>query len=214
MENITLSGPEQGTASGKKPRHLIILLHGYGADGNDLIGLAPVLAQSLPDAHFISPHAPYPCEMSPYGHQWFSLHDWSPKAMLSGVQKIAPTLDVFIDSELKRFGLKENNLALLGFSQGAMMALYVALRRKNPCAAVVGFSGSLIGEEGITSKPPVCLIHGDNDNVVPHGAMDLAEASLKHEGVKVEAHTCSGLGHGIDMQGLEIATRFLKERLL
>lgn len=208
-----LSGPEHPPASGKKPKHLVILLHGYGADGNDLIGLAPMLAEALPDTHFISPNAPFPCEISPFGRQWFSLTDWSPTSMLSGAQKAAPILNLFIDAQLTRFGLSEDKLAYIGFSQGTMMSLFVALRRQRHCAAVVGFSGSLIGEEGIVSRPPVCLIHGDMDNVVPFGAMGLAEASLKHEGVKVETHQRPGLAHGIDPEGLDIATRFLKERL-
>lgn len=213
MENVTLSGPEFAPKSGKKPEHLVILLHGYGADGNDLIGLAPILAQALPHAHFISPHAPSPCEMSPFGRQWFSLTDWSPKTMLRKAQEVMPALSMFISTQAKRFNLNDDKLALVGFSQGTMMALYTALRRPYACAAVAGFSGSLIGEEGITSKPPICLVHGDQDNVVPYGAMALAEASLKHEGVEVETHTRHGLGHGIDPEGLDIACKFLKEKL-
>lgn len=213
MDNTTLSGPESPPASGKKPKHLVVMLHGYGANGHDLISLAPMLAEALPDAHFISPDAPFPCEMSPYGRQWFSLNDWSPKSMLAGAQKVAPILNLFLDAQLKRFNLNDSNMALMGFSQGTMISLYVALRRKTTCAGVMGFSGSLIGEEGIISKPPVCLVHGDSDNVVPYGAMALAEASLRHEGVQVETHTRRGLGHGIDMEGIAIASRFLREKL-
>jgi phospholipase/carboxylesterase len=213
MEHINLSGPEFSSATGGKPRHLVILLHGYGADGNDLIGLAPVLAQSLPEAHFIAPHAPEPCEMSPAGRQWFSLRDWSPKAMLHGAQTVAPVLDLFINLQLTRFHLKDGHLALIGFSQGTMMALYAGLRRQEACAGIIGFSGSLIGENGITARPPVCLVHGDHDNVVPFGAMTLAEAALRHEGVPVESHARPGLAHGIDMQGMEIGVRFLKGKL-
>jgi phospholipase/carboxylesterase len=213
MEQTTLSGPEFTPISGNKPRHLLIMLHGYGANGADLISLAPLLAQMLPDTHFISPNAPFPCEMAPAGYQWFSLRDWSPTTMLRGAHEVAPVLDLFINAQLERFHLRDDQFALLGFSQGTMLALYTALRRSKPCAAIAGFSGSLIGEEGIISKPPVCLIHGDNDNVVPHGAMVLAEAALKHEGVKVEAHTRPGLGHGIDMEGLNLASNFLKDHL-
>lgn len=213
METIKLSGPEQSPKSGKKPNHLVVLVHGYGADGDDLIGLAPVLAEILPDAHFISPNAPFPCEASPYGRQWFSLKDWSPKAMLRGVQEAAPMLNAFVDTQLKRFQLDDDKLAFVGFSQGAMMSLYAALRRSAPCAAVAGFSGSLIGEGGIISKPPVCLVHGDSDNVVPYGAMALAEAVLKHNAIAVETHTRPGLGHGIDQEGLNIASAFLGAKL-
>lgn len=213
METVNLSGPELPPASGGKAKHLVILLHGYGADGNDLIGLAPVLAQALPDTHFISPNAPNPCEMAPYGRQWFSLRDWSPKSMLRGAHEAAPALNLFINLQLSRLSLTEDKLAFVGFSQGTMMALYAALRRPAACAGIVGFSGSLIGEEGIESKPPVCLIHGDMDNVVPFGAMALAEAMLKHNGIAVETHARRGLGHGIDPEGLQAAERFLKAKL-
>ena len=213
MENVTLSGPELAPADGKKPKHLVVLLHGLGADGNDLIGLAPMLAAELPHAHFISPNAPSPCDMAPYGYQWFSLRDWSPQSMLKGAHEVAPALNLFIDLQLKRFGLSDDKLAFIGFSQGTMMALYVALRRAKACAGVVGFSGALIGEDGITARPPVCLIHGDQDMVVPFGAMALAEAVLSHDDIAVETHKRPGMGHGIDPDGLDIATAFLKARL-
>lgn len=213
MNNILLSGPEVAPATGVKPTSLVILLHGLGSDGQDLISLVPFFASSLPKAHFISPNAPDHCEMSPQGYQWFSLRDWSPQAMLKGAHDTAPALNLFIDAQLKRFNLKENRLALIGFSQGTMMALYTALRRPEACAGVVGFSGALIGEEGITAHPPVCLIHGKEDTVVPFGAMTLAEAVLKHDGVKVESHARPGLGHGIDPEGIAIASKFLKAKL-
>ncbi len=211
MENITLSGPERAPAAGGNPKQLVILLHGLGADGNDLIGLAPLLAADLTHAQFVSPNAPFPCDMSPGGHQWFSLREWTPKSMLRGAHEAAPMLNLFIDAQLKRFNLTEDKLAYVGFSQGAMMALYTALRRPKSCAALVGFSGALIGEEGIVSTPPVCLIHGDEDMVVPFGAMGLAEAVLKHQKVPVETHTRYGLGHGIDPDGLELASAFLQK---
>jgi phospholipase/carboxylesterase len=213
MENVTLSGPERAPSFGGKPKHLVILLHGLGADGNDLIGLAPLLAKELPHAQFISPNAPSVCDMAPHGYQWFSLRDWSPKSMLKGAHDAAPALNLFIDMQLKRLDLSDDKLALVGFSQGTMMSLYAALRRPKACAAVVGFSGALIGEEGIVSRPPVCLIHGTDDMVVPFGAMALAEAMLKQEGVTVETHSRKGLGHGIDPDGLDIAAAFLKTKL-
>lgn len=212
MESVTLSGPERPPAKNGKPKQLVVMLHGLGADGNDLIGLVPLFSAALPHAHFISPNAPFACDMAPYGYQWFSLRDWSPQAMLKGAHEAAPLLNVFIDSQLKRFSLPEEKLALVGFSQGCMMSLYVALRRSQSCAGVVGFSGALIGEEGITAKPPVCLIHGSDDTVVPFGAMGLAEAMLKHFGVAVETHKRPNLGHGIDPKGIEIASAFLKAK--
>lgn len=213
MESLLLSGPENAPATGVKPKSLVILLHGLGSDGQDLISLAPFFASDLPQTHFIAPNGPAACDMAPMGYQWFSLRDWSPQAMLKGAMHAAPALNLFIDAQLKRFGLRENRVALVGFSQGTMMALYTALRRPEPCAGIVGFSGALIGEEGITSTPPVCLIHGDQDMVVPFGAMVLAEAVLKHDNIPVEAHRRPDLGHGIDPDGIVIATRFLKAKL-
>lgn len=213
MDHLLLSGPESQPASGGKPDSLIVFLHGLGSDGQDLISLAPFFAPQLPGAHFISPNAPYPCDMAPMGYQWFSLRDWSPATMLKGAHEAAPALNLFLDAQLKRFGLPDSKLALVGFSQGTMMSLYTALRRPKPCAGVVGFSGALVGEQGVTAKPPVCLIHGDQDMVVPFGAMALAEALLKHEGVAVTAHARPDLGHGIDPDGIDIACKFLKSKL-
>ncbi len=212
MENKPLSGPQRAPLSGGKPESIIILLHGLGSDGNDLIGLAPLLAQQLPNTHFISPNAPFACDMSPGGYQWFSLRDWSPENMLKGANEDVPYLQELADAQLKRFGLPESKLAWGGFSQGTMMSLHVALGRKEACAGVVGFSGACLARN-IISKPPVCLVHGDADMVVPFQAMGMAEAALKAAGVPVETHRRPGLGHGIDPEGLDIAIAFLKKRL-
>src|SRR5258708_8627469 len=127
-----LDGPLLAPATGGKAKHLVILLHRLGSDGNDLIGLAPHWAPTLPDVAFASPNAPFPCDMAPYGYQWFSFLDRSAPRILAGVQAAAPVLQSFIDQELERLGLEEKDLALVGFSQGTMMALYVALRRAKP----------------------------------------------------------------------------------
>lgn len=212
MENKTLSGPERPPLSGGKAQSLIILVHGLGADGNDLIGLVPLLAPAFPDAHFISPDAPFACDMAPMGRQWFSLRDWSPASMLKGATEAAPFLCAFADAQLKRFGLPESKLVWIGFSQGTMMSLQVALARPQTCGAVVGFSGALVAQT-FTSKPPVCLVHGDADMVVPFQAMAMAEQTLKGAGVPVETHRRASLGHGIDPEGLDIATAFIKGKL-
>jgi phospholipase/carboxylesterase len=213
----TLSGPIHKPASGGKPRQLVILLHGLGADGNDLIGLAPVLAQVLPDAEFVSPNAPFPCDMAPYGYQWFSLQDRSPETILAGVRAAAPVLDAFIDEALASRGLAEKDIALIGFSQGTMMSLYVGLRRARPVAGIVGFSGALVGAETlaaeIRAKPRVLLVHGDADTMVPFQALGLAERALAAAGVPVETLVCPGLGHGIDEAGLKRGASFLHEVL-
>ncbi len=212
-----LNGPEIPPRS-SKPKQLIILLHGLGSDGNDLIGLAPELAPHFPEAHFVSPNAPFPCDMAPFGYQWFSLQDRSPKAVLKGVQTAAPIFNHFIDVKLKETGVPESALALIGFSQGTMMALYTALRRKNRCGAIIGYSGAMIGAELLKneckSTPPVCLIHGDSDDIVPFAAMNVAETALKACDVPVETHRRPGLGHSIDQEGLVLGIRFLKQRFL
>src|SRR5208337_2775220 len=129
-----LSGPFRPPASGGRPSRLVILLHGLGADGNDLIGLGPYWARSVPTAEFLSPNAPFPCDMAPYGYQWYSSQDRTPEAALAGVRAAAPILEGFIDDVLAERGLDDSDLALVGFSQGTVMSLYVGLRRSRPVA--------------------------------------------------------------------------------
>jgi phospholipase/carboxylesterase len=208
-----LSGPRLAPRRAGAPRELVVLLHGVGADGNDLIELAPALARDLPAAAFVAPDAPEPCDMAPFGRQWFSLRDCRPAALLAGVQACAPLLNAFLDAELESAGLGAHQLALVGFSQGAMLALHVALRRAHPPAAVIGFSGALIGAERladeIVSRPPVFLAHGDQDPVVPVGALHAAVAALEAEGVPVRWSVRPGLAHGIDPGGVAEAVSFL-----
>jgi phospholipase/carboxylesterase len=212
-----LSGPSRPPASGGKPRRLVILLHGLGADGNDLIGLAPYWARPLPDAEFLSPNAPFPCDMAPYGYQWFSSQDRSPEAVLGGVRAAAPILDAFIDEALEERGLGSGELALVGFSQGTMMSLFVGLRRAEPVAGIVGFSGRLLAPEllasELRSRPPILLVHGTEDPLVPYSSLAAAETTLKAAGVPVETVTSFGIGHSIDDQGLRRGGEFLKKVL-
>ena len=212
-----LSGPSRPPAAGGKPSRLVILLHGLGADGNDLIGLAPYWAPLLPTTEFLSPNAPFPCDMAPYGYQWFSSQDRSPEAALGGVRAAAPILDAFIDEALEERGLKSDKLALVGFSQGTMMSLFVGLRRAEPIAGIVGFSGRLLAPEllatELRSRPPVLLVHGTEDPLVPYGSLAAAEATLKAAGVTVETVTSVGIGHSIDDQGLRQGGQFLKNVL-
>ncbi len=212
-----LSGPSHGPAIGGPPDSLVILLHGLGADGNDLIGLAPYWARALPRTEFISPHAPFPCDMAPYGRQWFSLQDRSPSMVLAGVQAAGPILDGFIDQALASRGLDDSRAALVGFSQGTMMSLYVAPRRQRACAAVVGYSGGVVGADALAkearARPPVLLVHGDADPVVPFEALAAATRALRAAGISVTAVERPGLGHSIDEDGLMQGGRFLVERL-
>jgi phospholipase/carboxylesterase len=214
---MALSGPSRPPVAGGQPRRLVVLLHGLGADGNDLIGLQQYWGRLVPEAEFVSPNAPFPCEMAPYGYQWFSVRDRSPTAVLAGVRAAAPALDAFIDEELQKRGLVDSDAVLVGFSQGTMMALYVGLRRAAPLAGILGYSGRLIAPEllpdELRSRPPVLLVHGTEDPLVPFQSMAAAEAALRGAGVAVETLACVGAEHTIDPRGLGRGGRFLREAL-
>lgn len=214
---MDIDGPRQDPADGKPARAQVILLHGYGADGNDLIGLAPYMARDLPHVGFVSPHAPFPCEMSPMGRQWFSLGDRSPESMLAGTRMAAQVIDGFIDDEMKRHDLAADRVALVGFSQGTMMSLFVGPRRGERIAGIVGYSGRLIGPElmveEVRTKPPVTLIHGEADEMVPAAALSQAVAGLEAVGIEVASTMRPRLGHSIDEEGLRIGIEFLKRVL-
>ena len=204
--------PREGTV-----QRIVVLLHGVGADGQDLIDLAPMLQPRLPSTAFYAPDAPEPCDMAPFGRQWFSLQDRRPAAMLAGIRRSAPILDAYLDQLLARHELPAATLALLGFSQGTMMSLHVAPRRREPIAGVLGFSGALLGPELLAaearSRPPVLLIHGDADDVVPVAALGMAVASLRQAGVEAEGLVRPGLPHSIDPFGVEAGGRFLAKCL-
>ncbi|MSO77926.1 MAG: phospholipase [Alphaproteobacteria bacterium] len=210
---LTLTGPSEPPAGGGPARQLVILLHGLGADGNDLIGLAPILGQVLPDAAFAAPDAPFPCDMAPYGYQWFSVMDRTPAILLAAARAAARLLDAFIDDQLASLGLDDSRLALVGFSQGTMMSLHVGPRRARPPACIVGFSGRLLAPElladEIRGRPPILLVHGDADAVVPVDSLPAAVKGLEAVGLQVSAHVAPGLGHGIDETGLRLAEEFL-----
>ena len=213
----TLQGPIVPPASGAAARSMVILLHGYGSNGDDLIGLAPYWRAALPDTVFISPNAPQPCPGAPGGRQWWALTDFSPQARAAGVRQAAPVVDAFIDEQLAAYGLSEDRLALVGFSQGTMVALHVGPRRERQLAGVIGYSGMLSDPESLAaevrSKPPVLLVHGDADPMVPVAALDPAVAALKTAGVEVEAYVSRGLEHSIDQAGLQLGGQFLSRVL-
>jgi phospholipase/carboxylesterase len=210
-----LSGPRHAPANGATPQNLVILLHGVGADGNDLIGLASHWARYLPDTEFVSPHAPYPYDKAPQGRQWFSIRDFSPEVLLAGARETAPILNQFIDEQLARTGLSDDRLALVGFSQGTMMALFVALRRTQLMTGVIGYSGRIVGMETtadeVQSRPPILLIHGASDDLIATDAMLETVQNLALSEVATQWHICPNLGHGIDQAGLEIGGRFLRD---
>ena len=195
---------------------LVIFCHGYGADGNDLINLANYFQPVLPDALFISPNAPEKCAMNPFGYQWFDFQSGDPASIWKGVLNAADILNSFIDDQLKKYNLTDKDLALVGFSQGTMMSLHVGLRRSQAMAGIIGFSGKLIAgdllKDEMKSKPPIYLIHGDADPMVPYQETIEAEKILNKFEVDVQSHISSNTPHSIAQDGLEIAITFLKEK--
>jgi phospholipase/carboxylesterase len=215
-----LDGPRLAPRSGPA-RQLVVFLHGYGADGNDLIEIGRAWQQVLPQAAFVSPHAPEPCGQAPVGRQWFPLTFRDPNERWIGVNKAAPTLERFLEAELARHKLPPSALALVGFSQGTMMALHIGLRRPMAPAAIVGYSGLLVlppelnadaFAAEIKSRPPILLVHGESDDLIPVQALFQAAQGLAALEVPVEWHLSTGIGHGIDAEGLRHGGEFLARR--
>jgi phospholipase/carboxylesterase len=216
-----IDGPRLEPRHGKA-RRLVVFLHGYGADGNDLIEIGRVWQGLLPDTAFVSPHAPEPCGQAPMGRQWFPLTFRNPDERWIGVNKARPLLERFLDAELARRNLPPSALALVGFSQGTMMALHVGLRRLVAPLAIVGYSGILVLPDGaapdavageIKSRPPILLIHGDQDDLIPAQALFHSAQALAALEVPVEWHLSPGIGHGIDQDGLRHGGEFLARQM-
>ena len=202
-----LSGPRLPAARGQAT-HLVVLCHGYGADGNDLIGLAPHWQRLMPTVAFVAPNAPEPCAAGP-GYQWFPISRLDPHAMRQGVERAAASLEAFLDAELARAQLPPDRLALVGFSQGTMMSLHVGLRRKP--AAIVGYSGLLADAptERYGDVPPVLLVHGDSDPMIPVDYLFASATALGLAGVSVQWHVSADTPHAIDPSGLALGGLFL-----
>lgn len=213
--NFGRKGVEQGAAE-----YVVVFLHGYGADGNDLLGLADTLGPHLPEAAFYAPDAPEQCAGNPFGFQWFPI-PWmdgsTEEAVAASLETSSQDLNEFLDMVLEAEGLTADRLILFGFSQGTMMSLHVAPRRDAAVAGVAGFSGRLLGPEHlqdeIRSKPPVLLLHGDQDDVVPPESLPAAAEALQAAGVDVYAHIMKGTAHGIAPDGLSVALAFMRDRL-
>jgi phospholipase/carboxylesterase len=203
-----------GPADGGAARQLVVLCHGLGADGRDLIDLAPHWGAALPHAAFAAPDGPQPCDMGPTGRQWFSLADRTPALVAAGVAQASPTLDAFIDAELARLGLPATAYALMGFSQGAMMVLYTGLRRSTAPRAILAYSGALVAPERLAADrknaAPVLLVHGEADGVVEVTRSRAAAEALRAAGIPLQTHYIPGLDHGIDQVGLAVGAAFLQ----
>ena len=211
-----LNDRRRGPAAGEATQ-AVVFLHGYGADGADLIGLAEPLAPHLPGTAFRAPDAPDPCRAAPMGRQWFPIPwlDGSSEVEAGrGLARSADLLDAYLDRVLAEEGLTADRLVLFGFSQGTMMALHTAPRRPDPVAGIAAFSGRLLQPERLAdeavSKPPVCLIHGDADEVVPFADMSSAATALEAAGFPVAGHVMQGTGHGIAPDGLAAALGFMR----
>ena len=215
--SATLDGPSSPPPSGAAPKSLVVFLHGYGSNGADLIDLAPYWRAALPDTLFLAPDAPQPCPGAPLGRQWWPLTSLTPEARAAGVRVSAPALNTYIDAQLATYGLTDDKLALVGFSQGTMMALHVGPRRAKVMAGIIGFSGMLADPDAlaaeVVTRPPVLLVHGDHDEVLPVSALDQAKTRLEVLEFEVKAHVSRGLGHSIDEAGLRLGGQFLGRHL-
>ena len=217
--SVDLKFGRRAPVSGKT-RQMVVVLHGYGADGADLLGLADPLGPHLPDAVFYAPDAPDACSGNPFGRQWFGIPRFDGSTVdqaMAGLARSAEAVNDFLDVRLADEGLTPKDLILLGFSQGAMMALHMAPRRSAPIAGVVAISGRLIAPERLAaemlSKPPVLLMHGDRDDVVDFAEMAAAGTALVAAGFDTYGHVMAGSGHGIAPDGLQVALAFMKDRL-
>ena len=212
-----VNGSSLQPLSGGGPKQIVLLLHGYGSNGADLISLAPHWQRELPDALFLAPNAPQRLNNMAAGYQWWPLSTFTPLALANGAASAAPAIEAFIDRKLSQYGLAEANLAIVGFSQGTMMALHVGLRRRRQLAAIVGYSGMLTGGHELShlpiTKPPVLLVHGSGDPIVPVAALHAAQAELEHLGVDVSAHVSTGVGHSVDPVGLRMGGEFVAKAL-
>lgn len=214
-----LASKRRASASGET-KSVVVFLHGYGADGADLLGLADPLAPHLPDTVFLAPDAPERSTVNPMGYQWFPI-PWLDGSDVgeaeAAMDRAVDDLNGWLDNVLVEEGIAASQLVLVGFSQGTMMSLHVALRRDEPIAALVGFSGRLLRpevlEDEITVRPPVLLIHGDQDDVVPPESLPAAAEALQAAGVDVFAHIMKGTAHGIAPDGLQVALAFIRDRL-
>lgn len=217
VRSQSLNGPRLPTASGGKARALVVLLHGYGSNGDDLISLAPLVQPLLPEAAFVAPNAPSRVPDMAEAYQWWPIRSFSMEERSAGAIAAAPAIDRFLTEELARLELSDDRLLLIGFSQGTMMALHVGLRRATAVAGIIGYSGMLVAPDRlateIRSRPPILLVHGTADDVVPFGSLAAAERDLSAAGLIVETHVSPGIGHTVGPDGLTAGGAFARRVL-
>ncbi len=217
MSTLSLSGPSYGPITGERPKKVVFLLHGVGSHGHDLISLAHIWAPSLPDTLFLSPHGPEPFDGGGLGYQWFSLANFDPAKMLEGLRVIAPLVKNYMQEHLEALNLTFQDALLVGFSQGAAVALCLGLQLDN-LAGVLGYSGRVLCDTSImtiaSSPPPVMLIHGEQDEVVPIEYMWEMQEFLQEYNVNLTTHACKRLGHSINQEGVDLGLKFIKNCFL
>jgi phospholipase/carboxylesterase len=214
MDRI-LSGPFIKPQNGIKTDYICILLHGVGADGENLIEIGSYLSKNFPNIYFVAPNAPEKFELSNSGYQWFEYWNRSHAQIISGLEKASAIVIHYANDLLREFNLDYSKLILMGFSQGAMVSIHTAITTQDNCAGVIGFSGGLLKVDitkfEVRSNPPMCLIHGGMDDVVPYQLSENTKNILENFNVDVDFHKIENLGHSIDLKGLKIASEFLNK---
>jgi phospholipase/carboxylesterase len=215
--SANLTGPSLLPAAGGNPKRIIVLLHGYGSNGADLLSLAPYWRSALPDTLFVAPNAPEQVPGYPGGFQWWGLESFDRASLAAGARRAAPVLDAFLDRLIEEHGVPEERIALVGFSQGTMMALHVGPRRARQLAGIVGYSGMLVDpvalDGDVVTRPPVLLVHGDADPVVPFASFHEAKRELMARGFDVSEHVTHELEHSVDPTGLAAGEKFIRRVL-
>ena len=218
MTNYNLEATSISPFSKNKPQQVIVLCHGYGGDGKDISTLAINWQRFLPEAIFLCPNAPEICAVNPQGYQWFDLSSDKEELILEKSLIAEEKLNTFIDQILNNFQLEPNNLALVGFSQGCMMSIQIALKKKKQISCLIGYSGKVINQkhlsDNIHSKPKIFLMHGANDTLVPPTHLLEAKEYLVKHGLKIKTKMFKDCEHRIPVEGVSLGLGFLKKNLL
>jgi len=218
MTNYNLEAISISPFSKNKPQQVIVLCHGYGGDGQDISTLAINWQRFLPETIFLCPNAPEICAVNPQGYQWFDLSSDKEELILEKSLIVEEKLNTFIDQVLNNFQLEPNNLALVGFSQGCMISIQIALKKKKQISCLIGYSGKIINQkhlsDNIHSKPKIFLMHGANDTLVPPTHLLEAKEYLVKHGLKIKTKMFKDCEHRIPVEGVSLGLGFLKKNLL